>query len=494
MKIRIVFIALIFLCFVQHTKSQGLNNLWLVGYGYPYNQPFGGTNLDFTNGFPDTSHVSRPMSFATTNANISDSNGNLLFYTNGVEIADRTNTIMQNGSGLNPSPYTTQFALDGLAIPQASLIIPKPSDSSIYYLFHNTLDDLPNGAADFLYLTTIDMNQNGGLGAVISKNQIIISDKLNQGKLTAVRHANGRDWWVTTHKQSTNKFYKILVTPNGIQSILDQDIGINLPIDNGQVAFSPDGSKYAYYYPLNEIQILDFDRCTGVFSNPVFIALGHNNVLDGGLSFSPNSKVLYVSAVYNLYQFDMNAMNIAASKITVAVWDSFYSPMPPLATLFIKSQLAPDGKIYIATGNSTFHYHVINQPDSLGLACDVVQHGLEISTYYLNTVPNHPNYHLGPITGSICDTVLTGIPPPLEYLTLNLYPNPNEGSFQISYTPVPEKLKIQVFNILGEEVHTQLLPPWSQFQKINALSLRSGIYFAKLSSSLSGTSIKFFVE
>ena len=129
-------------------------------------------------------------------------------------------------------------------------------------------------------------------------------------------------------------------------------------------------------------------------------------------------------------------------------------------------KLAPDGKIYITTCNSTLVMHTVEHPDSIGLACDVQQHSVNLNRYYFNTLPNHPNYHLGPLVGSLCDTVVTGIPPPEERLTLKLYPNPNSGSFQITYTPLPENLTLQVFNILGEEVHSQLLPQWSQLQNI----------------------------
>ena len=150
--------------------------------------------------------------------------------------------------------------------------------------------------------------------------------------------------------------------------------------------------------------------------------------------------------------------------------------------------LAPDGKIYITTGNGTFHYHIIDQPDSLGTACNVIQHGLNLNHYYYNTLPNHPNYHLGPLVGSVCDTVYTGIPPPEERLTLKLYPNPNSGSFQITYTPLPENLTLQVFNILGEKVHSQLLPQWSQLQNIHIGNLPAGVYMATITSSASSKS------
>ena len=128
MIVRIVFIALISLCSFQNIMSQGLNNLWVMGYESVTGRPFGGTNIDFSNGFADTSYVSRPMNLTITNANIADKNGSLLFYTNGVYIADASDGIMVNGSGLNPSPYTTTNSTNGLVITQANLILPKPGD------------------------------------------------------------------------------------------------------------------------------------------------------------------------------------------------------------------------------------------------------------------------------------------------------------------------------------------------------------------------------
>lgn len=77
------------------------------------------------------------------------------------------------------------------------------------------------------------------------------------------------------------------------------------------------------------------------------------------VAFSPNGRYVYVSSVFNVYQFDTEAADVAASMVHIAEWDSTYSPFPPLATLFDIAQLAPDGKIYISTGNSTDKLHVI---------------------------------------------------------------------------------------------------------------------------------------
>ncbi|MDQ3049346.1 MAG: hypothetical protein M3Q95_00525, partial [Bacteroidota bacterium] len=185
---------------VLNAQNQGLNNLWYLGYSSWAGSPYGGIEIDFISGTPVINYFSRPMDLNRTHSNISDASGNMLFYTNGYYIADATNDTMQNGTGIGPTNFINVWP-EGLVIPQACLIIPKPGSSNLFYLFHNTLDNPPAyNKSHYLYLSVIDMNGNGGLGSVILKNQILIQDTLNPGKITAVKHANGRDWWVTCQR------------------------------------------------------------------------------------------------------------------------------------------------------------------------------------------------------------------------------------------------------------------------------------------------------
>jgi hypothetical protein len=115
-------------------------------------------------------------------------------------VANALDSVMPNGDSLSPATYTFSGAWQFLGFPisQASLIIPDPGDSSKYYLFHSSVDVLSNGTQRPLhfYYSIIDMNLDNGKGDVISKNNILISDTLASGNITACKHANGRDWWV----------------------------------------------------------------------------------------------------------------------------------------------------------------------------------------------------------------------------------------------------------------------------------------------------------
>ena len=153
-------------------NGQGINNLWLMGYDDFVGPPWGTYNLNFNAISFNLDTVHYKNGNGITNANIADTSGNLLFYSTGSFVANSTGDTMQNGTGLNPSWYTSQYP-EGLNIPQANLILAKPNSSNLYYLFHSTIDYPQQSTALYLYLTTIDMSLNNGLGAVISKKMAL---------------------------------------------------------------------------------------------------------------------------------------------------------------------------------------------------------------------------------------------------------------------------------------------------------------------------------
>lgn len=456
------FLVLVMLGNVSYAQ-QGVNNNWLFGYGSYWGQPWGHTLMDFTGGAPTFTYDSLEMEFDRTSANISDINGNLLFYTNGYYIADITGDTMQNGNNISPTGYYNMNPR-GLLVPQGSLILPKDVNAKTYYLFHNTFDNMPyyNRSLKFYY-SVVDMNLNNGKGAVTVKNHVLLQDTMIPGNITACKHANGRDWWVIVQKDSSNLFYKFLVLPTAILGPYTQTVGTPISTIGGMSVFSPDGNKYAIahaeYQSAGGLDIFDFNRCSGLLSNPNHITLPQCTGLFGGLAFSPSSNFLYVSNIDQVYQYDMTSSNISSSKIIVANWDSFYSPQPPFATLFEGTFLAPDGKIYFSTGNSTFHLHVINNPDSLGLSCDLVQHGIQIQRIYGNGIPNHPNYFLGCDTtlGCGCLTSTEDITP--QKITATTYPNPT-GSITTLHFPIQKKAGVLIlYDLLGNKLRQEYIAP-----------------------------------
>ena len=477
---------LLFLLINFGSNAQGIDNYWPFGYGIGNALPFGPGAMDFLNGSPTIYFDSlRNMNFDFTAATISDSLGNVLFYTNGIDIANRTGQTMVNGAGLNPSTYTTQQQQlnTGLRITAASTILPYPGHQNQYMLIHETGDDLDYPYPSYLYYSIIDMALDSGRGAVILKNQIIISDTLDGGQIVVCKHANGRDWWIVAPEKNINGYYVLLLSPTGILLNSHQYIGTRT-VSSGQAAFSPDGSTYASYDTYADLEVYDFDRCSGVFSNPRHVAI-NDSVSGFGVSFSPDGKNIYASSVLYLYQFDLNNLNIS-NYDTVAVWDSTYSPSPPFATYFFTQALRPDGKIYITTGNGTDRMHTIDYPDSSGLACHVSQHSVILPTYNSSTCPTFPNYYLGPVVGSVCDS-LTGINEnvSLTLRDIRIYPNPASTSFWLNYfLPDNKDGWLRIFNSQGKLMQQKRLY-WSTTQlQFYTDHLTNGLYFLEVQSDL----------
>lgn len=418
------FIAIIlFLIISLHISGQPLSSHWLSGYSSGTYTRFGGSNINFQSGWPDTIRVERNMDISIANANISDSTGNLLFYSNGIYIANANNDTMLNGSGLNPSAFTSNSYL-GLNIQQGNLILPFPDHPTQYFLFHETLyyDQILNDyRSSELYYSKIDMSLDNQLGAVVEKNTILFSDTLTIGGITATRHANGRDWWIVVHKSFGQRYYTFLLSPIGVTGPYIQDIGYNIaPRDwVWQSCFSPDGSKFCTVFARDTIDVMEFDRCTGTFFNCTSLYL-NDSAAARGCAFSPNSNILYVSSMFYIYQYNIISANIDSTKTIVSVWDGYADIFSPFSTPFFLSKLANDHKIYINTSNGTRYFTVINEPDSLGLICNVLQHGLALPTYNAFTIPNFPNFSLGRLIGSVCDSVYTNRSIPVEPRQLRL--------------------------------------------------------------------------
>ena len=402
------YITTVFILITCQMFGQHYDNTWLLGYGggslSPNEPHFGISTLTFDESpFPSIfNNQDSELNFNDTNTAMSDWNGDLLFYFNGILIYDASHKIMENGTEINEWEQT------GQDVPQGGLVIPYPDNPNKYILFHEVSGVISGWGAAVLGLeySVIDMTENDGLGAVILKKEPLITDSLDYGKLTATRHANGRDWWILVQELNTNNYYRILVSPEGVNVIGEQTIGEDVKTGFGEAVFSPDGNFYAKFNTISlfegqYIHIYKFDRCTGLLSN--HIQLHYNqSAYAGGISVSPNSRFLYVSSYDYIYQFDLWASDIIASQTTVAEYDDFIDLFP---TRFYQMQLAPDGKIYISVPSSVWYLHEIQNPNKQGVECNVTQHSFKLPTLNGFSLPNFPNYRLGPIDGSPCDTL-----------------------------------------------------------------------------------------
>jgi gliding motility-associated-like protein len=354
--------VLIFTLFYSVLFSQREANNWYFGLN---------AGLSFATGSP-VALTDGQLVTEEGCATISNSSGQLLFYTDGRTIYNRNHQIMLNGSGLFGHTSSSQSAT----------IVPKPGSTSLYYVFTIDAEARERG----LCYSIVDMSLDGGLGGVTNDKNILLYVPTCE-KISVIKHSNTTDYWIVTHAFGSNAFISYLLTSNGLSaSPITSNVGfsprppaISSSIaDNsrGCMKISPNGSKIAVAYSATSweirgyLQVLDFDNTTGLITNPITLREEGGELY--GVEFSPNSEVLYFSNVTHLsiIQFDLTSPDVANSAVILQ--DS--SNAQALAGAF---QLGPDNKIYVSHSNSN-KIGVINNPNVIGIGCDLQLNSIDL--------------------------------------------------------------------------------------------------------------------
>lgn len=295
-----------------------------------------------------------------------------LFYTDGITVWNRNNFPMPNGTGLRGHWSSAQSAL----------IVPMPCDTNCYYIF--TTDEqgyfyflgIPYPVAGSNY-SIVDMRRNGGLGDVVSKN-IPVQNPAGERQV-AVAHANGRDYWVVLHSVAGNTFYAWQVTGSGVAaapvvSIAGVDQGdSSLTLAYGILKASPNGRKLAMTTNLlNMAEVFDFDPATGRVTAPVLLFQGPrvgtgNGPYCYGITFSPNSNLVYHAIRGELVQYDLTQ---PTAGLIVASQTVIVSTPGTAPGILGAMQIGPDGKIY-SINDTTFNMWIgcIANPNVVGQGC-----------------------------------------------------------------------------------------------------------------------------
>jgi hypothetical protein len=412
MNIKTCILTIGFFCISSSAFSQWHDAVWLHGtthYGSPLYDRF---YIDF-NEDPRVVHEhERAMNIRFTVSSISDSLGNLVIYTNGAYIANKMHQKIEGSDSLSTGSLADEYYETGMHFVNAFITLPWPDSSNVFALFHINFD-YDNGPfiiqGNQLRYTAVDMKANGGNGMVVEKNVPIIDDlNLNLGVLTATKHANGRDWWIILSETGKNIFHRVLLSPGGVSLLPKQHVFPAFPLiySGGLLTFSPDGSKLARFEVGHGLYLYDFNRCTGEFAEVAEFLPLPGTQPGTGVSFSPNGKLLYLISNLVILQVEINNLNTLAGFDTVAIFNGYDHPdVPTFTANFYTSQLGPDGRIYVSATTGTKVMHTIERPNIKGEACKVLQPGLMLPYINFFTMPHFPNFRLGPIDGSPCDTL-----------------------------------------------------------------------------------------
>jgi gliding motility-associated-like protein len=300
-------------------------------------------------------------------ASISDAQGNLLFYTNGIDAWNRQHQIMAGGTNLGA--YTGVGELLPNSATQGVTVVPRPGSSSEYYIF--TVDAAENNFRHGFRYSVVDMSRQGGLGEVVRKDQPIavpVGDGRVTEKLLAVRHANQQDIWLLVHAWNSNVFLAYLLTPAGLAAPvlssggLVHQGGFNSRNDYnglGYLKVSPTGRRLALAQYTGALELFDFNYGTGVVSGPRRLPdVARLSPTYYGLEFSPDGNLLYAGVQTEIYQYAL----AGGAPIRVGQIGPYTGAL----------QLGPDRKIYVANVapfGGTPNLSVINSPNTPGAGC-----------------------------------------------------------------------------------------------------------------------------
>ncbi|MCO6499567.1 MAG: gliding motility-associated C-terminal domain-containing protein [Vicingus serpentipes] len=342
------------------------------------------SELDFNVGSPPAVSHNTQMNGGDGEGSctISDKDGNLLFYTDGFDVWDRNHNVMPNGAGLSGGATRTST--------NSGVIVPIPGSNTQYYIF--VVGPFANPVFEY---TLVDMNLNGGMGDVVvaQKNQQLFN--FSTEKITATKHANGRDIWVICHEGGTANYRSYLVTPAGINPV---PVVTNIGTVHGTASdgvrgamkvSSKGGKLVACIGGPGRVEIFDFDRATGVLANAMLFndtdfplsSPGGSSGTPYGVEFSPDETKLYFA------QMGSNTM----VQLDVSVWDrdsiinstvnmrTHYSSIQACGLL----QMGPDKKIYVAQYLNRY-LGVINDPNqtAVGNACGFDHQGVDLGSGY----------------------------------------------------------------------------------------------------------------
>jgi len=395
--------------------------------------------MNFSSGIPIAITTSAMgITGGAASASVSDSAGNLLFYSNGYFLYNANNVLMPDGTGLKGG---------AAGAVQPVFAVQTLFNTDQYYLFtvgNQTLT--PTQPVVGLFYTVIDMRLNSGLGGIVPgmKNIAVPDGDSAMSQLMATRHHNNKDvWLLVLHHGTGKKYYAYLITAAGISDspvISNSQLPPIVRYSPGVLKVSPDGSTLVCTDSLTEV--CDFNNVTGVVTprflfhpNPDPLLYAH------GMDFSLDSKLLYIVTMRSGAFPESNLL--IQYDVTLPDSVQFVGSGTYLGNAAGHIQMGPDWKLYVSyyIGNIDTVSR-INNPSVNGVGCNFQKIAVGLSGNDNNcTLPQflqrykayiHCNGHCYPDT-TFC---YGDIWPPADSIHWD-FGNPASGSNNYSNEPTP---------------------------------------------------------
>ncbi len=418
-------------------SAQKINNQWIVGSSSTDPQKNKQVLIDFNGDEPLVSLHTTPHKFYCHGicSSLCDDDGKLLFFSNGLLVMSTDGEIMENGSGTCPNVLYWRPAYTAHNFLKGHFLLPDFTNKDIFYLFYvdpPTWDSFSTS----LFYSIIDRSKNNGKGKVLAKNiPVLLGDSLHEYSLpTPIKHANGRDWWVINNGFDDNHYVRLLFTPDGIIDTFPT-FTVDGPAEGQGLAkeirgykISKDGTKYLVGQQSDGIWVYDFNRCTGMLSNGKEILHFNSHHIIEDMTISENNRYLFCA-------LDDEA-NLPTPNVTLRV--DLWATIPSQAIDTISkfgSSLYPIGYFcdfpngQIGFSGDTRYFHALPYPDSTELIIDTsfISWNFPVQLIWVNR-SRIPNYYLGPLDNSPCDTL--GLDNnPLAHWRYDRKPNPMEIKF-----------------------------------------------------------------
>jgi len=306
---------------------------------------------------------------------LSDSEGNLLFSSDGMTVFDKLHNVMPNGTGLRGDPSSAQ----------SGIVIPRPNNSKEYYIVTVSARLGPYNGLNYS-VVNMDLNSNYGDILTTKKNipldyggatigGVPIEREDSYESITSVKHSNGKDYWLV--HRSRDKFFAWHVTESGIGpsptqvSEIGDDLGTGMSPANptiGYLKLSPNG-KYLVHagYDSGKLTFGEFDSTTGAITNIKVFDSG--TPAPYGVEFSPSGEYFYFGTLLSrsVSEPEREGDESLQRVYCVPVSSMIAGNLNGLKDIGcgIGLQLAPDNRIYTCLTNVR-HLYMIENPDEGG--------------------------------------------------------------------------------------------------------------------------------